>query len=477
MRNIFTLATLLLTIVTINAQNSKIKFSKNQLNDDFNFLVTSIINTHPNPYTVISQKDFKNKVEIIKEHLNDSLTLKEFYRLTAPFVASLKDGHTKLGFPGRKILDPKDYLFPFAVKTKINEPYLVVTEQIDSTYNQLPIGAEITSINNVSSKKIIEKIIENTSGESEAYRLKMGADFNMFGIVLDAYYDFNSGFYDVQYKNNQKLYNVKIQAVTIPQLMTILQNKKNTNTSKIQTPDFELILKPEIKTAIINFTYMNDEAKFESFLKDSFQKIKENNITNLVIDIRENGGGNSALGNQLLKYISKVPFSQYKETIIKYSQLQKDIYKSFCNTENVNCNTYNYIKTKPNNTFETIEDLNFITPNLPEERFNGKVFLLTSTRTYSSAMNFAQAFKYYKIGEINGEETGGWVVSYGDFIPTELPNTKLKMSISSKKFYTIGTNNNDLHGVKPDNKMKSENALDYTLNKIKTSNSLVKINL
>ena len=467
MKNIISIVTFLFFIFTVNAQNSKIKFSKNQLNDDFDFLITSIKETHPNPYAVVSEKNFNNKVKIIKENLNDSLTLKEFHRLIAPLVASLKDGHTKLGFPGRKILDANDYLFPFIVKAKINEPYLEITEQIDSTHNQIPIGAEIISINNISSKKIIEKIIENTSGESDTYRLKMGADFNMFGIVLDAYYDFNQGFYDVQYKNNQKLYNVKIQAITIPQLMTILQNKKNTNNSKNQTPDFELNLKPEIKTAIITFTYMDDDEKFQSFLKDSFKKIKENNIKNLIIDIRENGGGNSALGNSLLKYICKVPFSQYKKTVIKYSQLQKDAYKSYCESENMNCDTYNYIKNKTNGTFETIENSDFLSPNLPKERFDGKVFLLTSTRTYSSAMNFAQAFKYYKIGEINGEETGGWVVSYGDFIPTELPNTKLKMTVSTKKFYTIGTTDKDLHGVKPDNEMKSQNALDYTLNKIK----------
>jgi len=453
--------------VLIHAQSTKITYSSDQLNDDFDFLVTTIKNTHPNPYAVVSEKDFEKRVEMIKENLDHSLTLKEYYRLIAPLVASMKDGHTKLGFLGRKILYADDYLFPFAVKAKINEPYLEVTEQIDSLHNQLPIGSEIVSINNVAGKEIIEKIIENTSGESSAYRLKMGADFNMFGIVLDAFYDFNSGFYDVEYKHNQKLHSAKIPAVTIPQLMTILQNKKPTNNPGKQTIDFELLLKPEIKTAIVTFNAMNDLEKFQSFLKDSFKKIKENDISNLVIDIRENGGGNSALGTELLKYICPVPFSQYKETVVKYSELQKETYKNYCEAENVNCDQYNYIKNKENGTFETIKDSNFITPYQVDERFNGKVFLLTSTRTYSSAMNFAQAFKYYKLGQINGEETGGWVVSYGDLVPTELPNTKLKLSVSTKKFYTIGTTDKDLHGVKPDNEIKAESALEITLNKIK----------
>lgn len=467
MKKIISLLTFLLVVVNVNAQNSKAKFSKDQLNEDFNLLVKAIKETHVNPYSVLSENEFDSKVSLIKENLTDSLTLKQFYRLIAPLVASLKDGHTKLSFPGRKILDPDDYLFPFSLKAKISEPYLEVTDQIDSTYNQIPIGAEILSINNVSSKDMIAKIIKNTSGESDTYRLKMGADFNMFGIVLNAFYDFNSGFYDVKYKYNKKLYKVKIQAVTIPQLMTILQNKKNITTVKNETPNFEIILQPEIKTAIITITQLNNEEKFKVFLKESFKKIKENNINNLVIDIQENGGGNSILGTELLKYISNVPFSQYKETVIKYSQLQKDVYKKNCESNSLNCETYNYIKNKTNGSLETIASSDLISPNLTDDIFKGKVFLLTSTRTYSSAMNLAQAVKYYKLGEINGEETGGWVVSYGDLIPLELRNTKLQMSVSTKKFYTIGTTDKDLHGVKPNNEMKSENALNYTLNKIK----------
>lgn len=115
MKNTTTLIAFLFIAISINAQTSKFKFSKKQLSDNFDFLVTAIKNTHPNPHTVVSEKDFENKVKIIKENFNDSLTLKEFYRVIAPVVASIKDGHTKLVFPGRKLLDADDYLFPFAI--------------------------------------------------------------------------------------------------------------------------------------------------------------------------------------------------------------------------------------------------------------------------------------------------------------------------------------------------------------------------
>jgi len=49
-------------------------------------------------------------------------------------------------------------------------------------------------------------------------------------------------------------------------------------------------------------------------------------------------------------------------------------------------------------------------------------------------MNFAQCFKNYSLGTIIGEETGGWIVSYGDKILTQLPISEITLSISQKKF-------------------------------------------
>ena len=462
---------LLLLLSTINAQLTSTKFSKKELNEDFSFLISSIEGTHPNPYTIISKAKFEKQVKKVKENFKDSLTLKEYYRLVSPLVASLQDGHTRLLFPGKKILNQDDYLFPFIVKSSIDKPYLKITEHIDSAYNKIPVGAEILSINKLSSKNIIHKIIENTSGESNSYRLKMGTDFSMFSILLSAYYDFNQNDFDIVYRYNGKTSRIKVDAITIPEMNEIFKKKANTQTKKEEVKDYDFHLKPEIKTAIITFNYMTDQKSFQEFLKDSFLKIKENNIENLIIDIRENGGGNSALGNDLLQYISPVPFSQYKETIIKYSQLQKDFYKLYCEKDSNNCNTYNYIKNKSNGTFDTISNISSTTPNPINNRFIGDIYLLTSTKTYSSAMNFAQTFKHYKIGEIIGEETGGWIVSYGDYIPTELPNTKLKLNISTKKFYTIGTTNKDLHGVIPDEKVPAKDALTNVLNKIKNKKS------
>lgn len=461
-KTIFTIVTIFLCLAG-NAQTTSGYIRKEDLNKDFDFLINAIKTTHPNPCTGISKTEFENKVAMVRQQFKDSLSLKQYYRQIAPLVASIQDGHTALTFPGRKLLNANDALFPYIVEAKIVKPYLKITENISPDYNQIPVGAEILKINNHTAEEIIRKIIENTSGESDMYRLKKSADFNMFAFLFGAFYELGQTV-NVSYKFENQHFEKTVPTVTLTDLMGIAKNRKPTNKNNTaETLDFSLRLKPESKTAILEIRYFNDKEKFQEFLKTSFKTIQDHKIKKLVIDIRENGGGNSALGDELLKYLVVTPFRQFDRTLIKYSQLQKDTYAEYCKEDTQYCNQYNYIKEKHNGAVETFPVKELILPYAKADRFSGKVFLLTSVRTFSSAMNFAQAFKQYKIGTVVGEETGGWLVSYGDRIMVNLPVSKIPLSISTKKFYTVGATDKDLHGVKPDVNIKSDAALDYVM--------------
>ena len=455
--------TMILTKIYAQTPTTPKKYSQTELNQDLDSLKSYIIQTHPNPFSVMSKADFDKKIAEIKTKFNKDLTLKEYYKLVAPLVSSIADGHTALRFAGSKFMDDESYLFPYTVKMSYSNPQIVVNEYVYDTLAVIPSGAEILSINEIASKQIIEKIAENTSGESREYRIKIAS--NVFlGAYLFTFFDFGDNF-KVKFKVDNKIIEKQIPAIKYAALKKAAQSKKKPAESK-KTPNYSLILKNDSKTAIIDFRYFDDENAFKIFLDSSFNIIKKEKITNLIIDIRENGGGNSALGDQLLQYVSKSKFTQFGRTIVKYSQIQKNFFKANCEADSTNCETYNYLKKQQNGKIETFDDQKLITPN--SNIFNGKIYLLTRLKTFSSASNFAQCFKHYKIGTVVGEETGGWIVAYGDKIATTLPISKLAITISQKKFYTVGATENDLHGIIPDVKVKSENALDFVLKKIKS---------
>ena len=120
------------------------------LKEDLDFLVKSIEEIHPDPYHSISKEEFYEQKLEVEEKLNKPMTRLEFYKLIAPLVASLKDGHTyvyppfyssdKTTLPTAKI---EKNLFPLKIKIFGNRAF--ITED----FKNIPKGSEILKINGI----------------------------------------------------------------------------------------------------------------------------------------------------------------------------------------------------------------------------------------------------------------------------------------------------------------------------------------
>ncbi len=115
---------------------------------------------------------------------------------------------------------------------------------------------------------------------------------------------------------------------------------------------------------------------------------------------------------------------------------------------------------------QTYNDTTLIQLRENKNRFKGNTYLLTSHMTFSSAASFSWAFKYFKMGTVIGEETGGIAVCFGDIINQVHPNTKIEYSGSHKKFYHYGATESDTHGTIPDFTIPEKDALDFAMDLI-----------
>ena len=211
----FITITFLLTIVLAQTYSQATittrKYNQAELNQDLDSLRSYIVQTHPDPFSVISKVDFDKKVSEIKTKFNNDLTLKEYYKLVAPLVASIADGHTTVKFAGNKFMSDESNLFPYTAKLSYSNPQIIVNEYVYDTLSAIPNGSEIMSINGVTAKAMIEKIAENTSGESKEYRIKTAS--NVFlGALLFTYFDFNDNF-NVKFKIEGKIVEKQIPAI------------------------------------------------------------------------------------------------------------------------------------------------------------------------------------------------------------------------------------------------------------------------
>lgn len=212
----------------------------------------------------------------------------------------------------------------------------------------------------------------------------------------------------------------------------------------------------------MNFNSFYDPEAFQTFADSMFRTLKNENIPNLIIDIRKNGGGSSFIGDELFQYISPVPFLQFEKMIVRTTpttlKLKQQLYGQLSKSDSI----YGI-------TSYDVGALKELREN--DLRYKGNVYLLISHFTFSSASSFSWTFKQFGMGTVSGEESGGMGVCFGDVLSFYLPNSDLCCGISHKKFYQYGATEKDNHGTLPHYNIPEEDALEWTINNLIDKNT------
>ncbi|WP_447642591.1 MULTISPECIES: S41 family peptidase [Chitinophagaceae] len=443
MKTVFFLTMLLLLSSSAFSQSIQ-KLTPSQMTQDIDTLVSYLEKTHINPYYKYPKEKLYNDVNLVKRKLTADLDLFEFYLRIEPLLAKLEDGHTDLPIPKEIYNAQNPYELPYVFKLTVKKPYIVCKEVKAGFSSDIPINAEIISINSIPAQKIVEDIVSLNTGENPDFRAEYGA--NNFSFYLENLYKTN-GNYTIKYKLNKGINAVRIKGVRQKELIE-KSNQSNPLEKKggeIKKRNFSLAVKNNI--AIIDFKKF-DWNGFKKFADSTFSLVKEREINNIIINLIDNGGGDSDVGDAFLQYILDEPFKQYNKVVVKNSQFYKDRVKKNIGSKKLSQEESDFLNQKNG----TIDTFFMNTEKIKDSplRYKGNIYLLINSQTYSSASDFAQCFKFYKRGTIIGEETGGLIKSFGDIVTAHLPNSNLRLTISSTLYYNIGADDNDFIGVIPD---------------------------
>lgn len=422
--------------------------SKKQAQFDLDALIYTLGEVHPNMFSVCEQSELFRSVNMVKQQIPDSVNTVELFKRVAPLVTKIGDGHTMLRFPYNDYFTPSTLRFPLFVNV-MPDHTLRVKSCID---NAIPQDAEIVSINGISSKELLKTMMEYVSGERDFFRLqRIDSDFPALFEML-----YKSEKYDVTYqlKNGKKRFETTLYSTAWEEMKPRMPKDSK---KQVATPDYSFRLIEDKPIAIMDFNRFNNPKNMQLFADSMFLALREKNITNLIIDLRNNGGGNSAVGDVLFRYISPKPFLQMGKALMRITpttlRLQGKQQPApgwyFYNSE---------------------ENGKLIAPLTPEEgHYEGNVYLLISHHTFSSAGSFAWAFKHFNMGTVIGEESGGMNVSFGDILYYKLPVSGLYCTISFKRFWQYGASEKDIHGTLPDYEVNQAKALDVAFKLIKKS--------
>ena len=280
------------------------------------------------------------------------------------------------------------------------------------------------------------------SGERTFFRL---TNVNN-GFLAWFYMLYNAAEYDIQYIENGKIVNRKMYSVSLEEK----QKEMKRGMKEVPQNDFASYRIVNKKTALMTVPHFMNAQELADVCRKMVADLNTRHIENLIIDIRDNGGGTSMAGDTLLSYIAKTPFTQYEKVWTKVTPITQKM-------------TRRHYKQGVN--FYIIDKKKQPQANAAQ-RFNGKVWVLVNHHSFSAAASFAWTVKAFKIGTLVGEEAGGMNVSYGDVVGYVLPHSKLQLSISFKRFWLFGADENNIHGALPDIEVESNKALEVVLDRI-----------
>ncbi len=459
MRKILLLTTSIVCLLSCSTRDENriyTKFDPVSLKKDFESFRQIIKYAHPGKYFHCSPKELDKLFDSVENTLDKEHTEIEFYQKLLIITKKIACAHTSLS-PSDILSDSlfsQNILFPIPM-ISIDSKFYVNTDNAD-----IPFAAEVLSINNKQPDELVKQIsaIKNEDGNSTSYEqenIARGFYFNNY-VVNGPQKN-----YEIKYRINvdSAILSKKIEAKNAKYILSQYDGKVySLNTAA----EFDLEILKNKSTAVLtlrsfDFIGSNKEESYLHFLENSFKLIKYEKIKNLVIDVRENTGGNYSNAMLTYAYLGKRKISTCKKAWmifdeIPYTDMVDEEDKK--QIESINEMRKSEFKNKNHNIYYLDSSHNEIYDVEKENHFDGKIFVLTNSKTVSCGAYFASLLKDEAKAIIVGTETGGGATQHSGFqgITYMLPLTKIKLSFSiAAVVHSLQNKKQNVHrGVMPD---------------------------
>ncbi len=374
----------------------------------------------------------------IFDSLNQHLTpMNEaaFFNYITPLLSIIKDGHSTL-FPSTEsttFYNTNSKFFPFQIVYRADKMFVI---RNISQENNIAPGSEIISINGEPVSEILKFLLQHqvSDGYNNAYALWI---INSYFRDFYSYSFGHAESYTVVIntpENVREEITIKgltkdaIEAVKKERFEAIPLQEKTGITLTAPASGIQLLTIKTWDDKMLRQTYGQ---RFKPTIKNIIKEIENSESNNLIIDLRDNQGGNTKSGIFLLSHLLDKNF----------------IYVHGIDAVHKNHNGDRKIKSKKSNMIQLHKPI--------DNPYIGKVTVLINGGSFSNSAIFASRIQAYERGKIIGEESGGnAAVLTGGFGITgqkSLPNTEILYSRANYRIIISAMESNTGRGVYPDN--------------------------
>jgi hypothetical protein len=376
-------------------------YSPAQLQEDLAVIGKTMKDSHPNIAFTVAPAALNTAMKKVSQQLDHPMTRDEAWRIFATLNPVLADAHTGIFYPSWS-KEAKAYLaqggrfFPYEVVATADGK-LTVLSALGGGKTPLT-GANIVSINGMDAQTVVKTLLDRVHGETPAFRAGLLSrrfwffDWKMFGSK-DAY--------DIVLDAHGKRRSLHVEGSTaVP-----VQLAGRTNFD--QAFRFELL---PCKAAVLTINTFDwpDKKKFLAFTHDAFAQIKVKGVKTLIIDIRQNEGGDDDMWMEgVMPYIATSSYrwaSGYTKRV-----MEADPSTGEAVGDVVSASLDRWLKPDPANPLH----------------FSGKTTVLIGKATYSSSILFTNVMQYFGFATIAGEGHLARADQTGGTRDTYLPNTGL----------------------------------------------------
>ena len=426
-------------VTTFSAKTYSVK----ELQEDFNFVRKHIQNKGTVIYLYNTKKETDRYFDSLYKCIKEPMTDIEFFRFIAPVQAFIKDVHTAV-FPGaaiRKSFFDNQHLLPLSVA--LIDQQVFIEDNLSGNLN-LGFHQEITGINGIPIETIIRQcsLILPRDGYDTGHPLYwLNKDF------LYYYYFIYGPSESYQLTLKTKTGDLQQETVEGMSLTTIWENEDKLKPMP-ETRNIYIHVNDSLKTVVLTINSFDDKeikenhkASFRKIIRAEFDTILKTGYSNLIIDVRNNDGGNSGDGKKVMKYLLKTPFEMKKSVRVVKNKNEDDLMK----------------RTRP----ALYGQFQRGTYKPHKVGFNGDVYVLVNEGSTSAAVVFAATLDRLNAATFVGTEMGGNPIVMGGGLWDNVklaPNTRMSFMYGNKLNILDDLKLNTGHGLIPDHVV--ENSYD-----------------
>jgi hypothetical protein len=445
-------------------------------------LARLIDRVHPDPYRFHSRDIVDAERRRLIETMPASLSQAELCLRLSRLVAMLDDGHSSMNCERLVLLEWQNAAKaapPETQKVRMFQPAMRLDDQnhlIVRWHNYAPgieVGDRVLRINSQEADALLAVWAREESHDTEAGRFAELA--RRFRVQLELH-------------GIKAPYQLTVAAPGGPNREVTVQGDPvnymfqdrpapppppNTQTSP-PAPATPVAKPVEVRTPFFNyrmmrpgvgymdfFTLIGDdligvESSFKKAVDAMFRQVAIDKPRVLIIDVRENGGGEDTIASELYRHFTEKPFRLLSSARVKRSREVREAGKSILRIPFrwmglpllVGDGRAYFLGEE--GTLSRPQQRPVLTRPRAEPFFDGPVCVLTGPHTYSAGVEFAEAAKAFGLATVVGEETGGQPNSFGNPFTFSLRRSGLVVQIATSTAIRASADVNDFKPVIPD---------------------------